>query len=122
MEAALRTVHHVVTGKNLDGIEYLPVRGMEGIKEATVDLGPGGSVKIAVANGLRNAEELIQRVKSGKADYQFIEVMACPAAVSMAAARRESRIRTSHTPRPARRPCIRSTAPAFTVRVTRIRM
>ena len=78
MEAALRTVHHVVTGKNLDGIEYLPVRGMEGIKEATVDLGPGGSVKIAVANGLRNAEELIQRVKSGKADYQFIEVMACP--------------------------------------------
>lgn len=95
---------------------------MEGIKEATVDLGPGGSVKIAVANGLRNAEELIQRVKSGKADYQFIEVMACPGGCIDGGG--TARIKNSYLSHAAaaRRPCIRSTAPAFTVRVTRIRM
>ena len=78
MEAAIRTVHFKVTGKELGPIEYQPVRALNGMREATVDLGEKGKVKIAVVNGLANAEELLQKVRSGQADYQFIEVMACP--------------------------------------------
>lgn len=78
MEAALRTVCKQVTGKDLDSIDFIPARGMEAIKEARVDLGEAGSVKIAVVHGLKNAEKLLKRIASGEADYQFVEVMACP--------------------------------------------
>ncbi len=78
MEAALRTVYHKVTGGSLEWIEYAPARGFQGIKEGTVNLGEAGTVKIAVANGLRNAEKLIRKIEAGEADYQFVEVMACP--------------------------------------------
>lgn len=78
MEAALRTVYKVVTGKDLESIDFIPVRGMEAIKEAKVDLGDAGTVKIAVVHGLRNAEKLLNDIRDGKADYHFVEVMACP--------------------------------------------
>lgn len=81
MEAALRTVADILTGKDLESIEYQAVRGIEGVKEASVVLPIGGvdtEVKIAVAHGTANAAKVLESVKSGEKDYHFIEVMACP--------------------------------------------
>jgi iron-only hydrogenase group A len=77
MEAALRTVYKVMTDKELDKIEFEPLRGFKGIKEATVDIG-GTAVKVAVANELKNARVLLEDVKAGKSEYHAIEIMACP--------------------------------------------
>ncbi|MBR3166512.1 MAG: [Lachnospiraceae bacterium] len=77
MEAALRTVAEIVTGQSLENPEFHEVRGVEAIKEAEYDLA-GTKVKVAVTSGLKNAAKLLDRVKNGEADYQFIEVMACP--------------------------------------------
>lgn len=77
MEAALRTVYEVVTGQELQDLDFKDVRGLTGIKEATVDLA-GTKVKIAVANGLANAKALLEKIKAGKCDYHFIEIMCCP--------------------------------------------
>ncbi|HNY64919.1 MAG TPA: NADH-dependent [FeFe] hydrogenase, group A6 [Deltaproteobacteria bacterium] len=78
MEAALRTVYAVVTGTNLESLDITPVRGLEGVKEAAVEVGPLGKVKVAVAHGLSNARKLMDRIREGTADYAFIEVMCCP--------------------------------------------
>lgn len=77
MEAALRTVADIVTGESLDEIDYTDVRGVEGVKEAAVDLN-GTTVKVAVAHGLANARKVLDKIRSGEADWQFIEIMACP--------------------------------------------
>lgn len=77
MEAALRTAVETITGKELGNLEFTEVRGMEGIKEASYEVG-GLNVKVAVASGLANAKELMKKVQKGEADYQFIEIMACP--------------------------------------------
>jgi len=77
MEAALRTVYEVVTGQTLEKLDFEDVRGLEGIKEASVDLN-GTTVKVAVAHGLANAKKMMEKVKAGEADYHFIEIMACP--------------------------------------------
>lgn len=77
MEAALRTVADILTGEDLKNIDYTPVRGMEGIKEATVNIN-GMDVKVAVAHGTANAARLLDKIKAGEANYHFIEVMACP--------------------------------------------
>ena len=77
MEAALRTVADILTGEDLEHIEYTDVRGMDDIKEATYDVA-GMQVKVAVTSGLKNAAKLLDKVKAGEADYQFIEVMCCP--------------------------------------------
>jgi NADP-reducing hydrogenase subunit HndD len=77
MEAALRTVAEVVTGKPLDSVEFTAVRGVESCKEAEYDLN-GTKVRVAVTSGLENAHKLLEMVRSGEADYHFIEVMACP--------------------------------------------
>ncbi|MGB4439697.1 MAG: NADH-dependent [FeFe] hydrogenase, group A6 [Sedimentibacter sp.] len=81
MEAALRTVADILTGKDLEDIEYKAVRGIEGVKEATVVLPIGGvdtELKVAVAHGTANAAKVLESVKSGEKQYHFIEVMACP--------------------------------------------
>ena len=78
MEAALRTVYEVVTGKKLDNVEFMAVRGLTGVKEATVPIEGLGDVSVAVAHGLGNARKLMDRLSAGKANYHFIEVMACP--------------------------------------------
>jgi NADH-quinone oxidoreductase subunit G len=78
MEAALRTVYEVVTGKKLENVEFMAVRGLEGVKEATVPIDGLGDVRVAVAHGLGNARKLMDRLAAGKANYHFIEVMACP--------------------------------------------
>lgn len=79
MEAALRTVAEILSGKSIDddSIEYNEVRGVKGIKEATIEL-EGLELKAAVAHGLGNARKLLDRIKSGEAHYHFIEIMACP--------------------------------------------
>ncbi len=77
MEAALRTVYEVLTGKSLDKVEFNAVRGTEGIKEATIKVGDL-DVNVAVAHGLGNARTLLEKVRSGEKSYHFIEIMGCP--------------------------------------------
>lgn len=77
MEAALRTVVEVVTGKELDNVEFKEVRGTEAIKEATYMVGDL-EVKAAVTSGLANAKKLLDMIKSGEKEYHVVEVMACP--------------------------------------------
>lgn len=77
MEAALRTVADVMSGTSLERIEYKEIRGLEGIKEATVTLGDT-DVKVAVAHTLANARKILEKIQQGEANYHFIEVMACP--------------------------------------------
>jgi len=77
MEAALRTVYEVLTGNTLQSVDFKEVRGTKGIKEATVKVGDL-DVNVAVAHGLGNARELLERVRSGEKNYHFIEVMGCP--------------------------------------------
>ncbi len=77
MEAALRSAYFLVTGKNPDADAFKDVRGLDGWKEATYDVA-GTPVRVAVASGLGNARRLIEEVKAGRVQYDFIEVMACP--------------------------------------------
>ncbi len=77
MEAALRTAVESLTGEELERPDFTDVRGTEGIKEATYRVGDM-DVNVAVASGLGNARELLNRVKSGEANYHFIEIMGCP--------------------------------------------
>ncbi len=76
MEAALRTAAYKLGGSGAP-IEFKEVRGTAGVKEAEYTVG-GTTVKVAVASGLGNARNVIEQVKSGKKDYIFIEIMACP--------------------------------------------
>lgn len=77
MEAALRTVYEVLTKESLDKIEFEDIRGMEGIKEATIKINDM-DVKIAVAHGTGHARQLLDEIAAGKREYHFIEIMACP--------------------------------------------
>ncbi len=77
MEAALRSAYFLVTGKNPDADAFKSVRGMDGWKEAQFDLA-GQTVRIAVTNGLSNANKLLTYLKQGRVNYDFVEVMACP--------------------------------------------
>lgn len=77
MEAALRTAADTLAGQSLENVDYEEVRGTDGIKEATYNVA-GMDVKVAVASGLSNAAKILDRVKAGEADYQFIEIMCCP--------------------------------------------
>lgn len=77
MEAALRTGYYLVTGKNLDRVEFESVRGLQGVKEASVDI-DGITINVAAASGLVNAAEILNRLKQDPNRYQFIEIMACP--------------------------------------------
>ena len=77
MEAALRFAVEKISCETLEDVEFKEVRGTEAIKEATYTAG-GVTVKVAVVSGLANARKLMEKVRAGEADYQFIEVMACP--------------------------------------------
>jgi NADP-reducing hydrogenase subunit HndD len=77
MEAALRTVVDVLTGGEMQPLEFREVRGTQGIKEATYEL-PGRTVRVCVASGLHNAKLVLDGVKAGDLQYDFIEFMACP--------------------------------------------
>lgn len=77
MEAALRTAVEELTGQELARPDFADVRGLDGIKEASYDIG-GTTIKVAVASGLANAKALLEKVNSGEVQYHFIEIMACP--------------------------------------------
>lgn len=84
-EAAVRTVYKFVTGKPLVNLELEEVRGLEGVKEATIPLydeatgtGLPLDLRVAVCSGLGNAKQLIKKIRDGEVQYDFVEVMACP--------------------------------------------
>ncbi|MBM3498101.1 MAG: ferredoxin, partial [Armatimonadetes bacterium] len=77
MEAAVRTAHYMLTGRELDDLAIPVLRGLEGRKEATVKIGPT-EVGVAVVSGLGNARTLLDELRDGRRDLHFIEVMACP--------------------------------------------
>ena len=77
MEAALRTAQDTLIGEDFPKIDFEQVRGGDGIKRATVNIA-GKDIKVVAASGLANARKILEEIKSGKADYQFVEIMACP--------------------------------------------
>ncbi|HBD93365.1 MAG: NADH:ubiquinone oxidoreductase [Spirochaetes bacterium GWF1_31_7] len=77
LEAALRTAYEWITKKTLGNVNFKDVRGMEGVKEATVDI-DGLKVNVAVTSGLGNARKILTKIKKGEANYHAIEIMACP--------------------------------------------
>jgi len=89
MEAALRTAYEIVTGKPFpfEDLHVAPIAGLEGVKEASVTIDEtvpawsflkGATLKVAVAHTLSNAQKVIDRIRSGEAEYHFVEVMTCP--------------------------------------------
>lgn len=77
MEAALRTAQDTLTGENLPQINFEEVRGTQNIKRANIKIA-GKEIKVVAASGLANAKTILEEIKRGKADYQFVEIMACP--------------------------------------------
>ena len=77
MEAALRTVYHTLTGKEREAITFESVRGFEGVREASVNMG-GMTVNVAIAHGMKNAKVLLDEIRAGTSKYHFIEIMGCP--------------------------------------------
>ena len=80
MEAAVRSAYYLITGSQPPEALYTltPVRGLEGIKKATLNIPGVGDITVAVASGLANARKLCEQVRAGKADFQFMEIMSCP--------------------------------------------
>ena len=77
MEAAIRTVYEIVTKDELKNLDFKPVRGLKGIKEAALEI-EGQKLLVAVAHGLKNARQLLEQIEEGQSPYHFIEIMACP--------------------------------------------
>ncbi|KOA19989.1 NADP-reducing hydrogenase subunit HndC [Clostridium homopropionicum DSM 5847] len=77
MEAALRTAYEWITEENLDDVDFKVVRGLHGIKEATIKI-KDKEIKAAIASGLGNARKLLNKIRNGEANYEIIEIMACP--------------------------------------------
>jgi len=77
MEAALRTAYFKISGKELDNLDLEAVRGLDNVKEASIDIN-GLTVNIAVVNGIGNVGPILDDVAAGKSKYHFIEVMTCP--------------------------------------------
>lgn len=77
MEAALRTAYKELTGKEHDLIQFDSVRGLEGVRDADIDI-DGKILKVAVASGMKNAKVLLEQIKNGNSPYAFIEIMGCP--------------------------------------------
>lgn len=76
-ESALRTAYYMITGKELENVEFRDLKGIKGLKEAEVDI-EGRKIKVAVASGLGNARILLNNIREGKEHYDIIEIMACP--------------------------------------------
>ncbi len=77
MEAAVRTAHYFITGKDLDDLDFIPVRGSDSVKETTLEL-EGVKLNLAVVNGIGNIGNILEEIENGECKYHFIEVMACP--------------------------------------------
>ena len=77
MEAAVRTAYYILTSQELEPIDFMPCRGLEGIKEASIKI-LGNEYHLAMASGMKNAKVLLDEIKEGKSKYDFIEIMGCP--------------------------------------------
>ncbi len=77
MEAALRSVYFLITGEEVDADAFKDVRGLNGWRDATFQAGDI-TVRVAIASGLANTRALMEEIKSGRAEYDFVEIMACP--------------------------------------------
>jgi NADP-reducing hydrogenase subunit HndD len=77
MEAAIRTAYHIITGEEMEPVDFEAVRGMAGIKEASAKVGDL-ELHFAVCSGMKNAKVLLEQIKAGTSKYDFIEVMGCP--------------------------------------------
>ena len=77
MEAALRTVYHILTGKERETITFESVRGFEGVREASIKINDL-TVNVAIAHGMKNAKVLLDEIRAGTSKYHFIEIMGCP--------------------------------------------
>ena len=77
MEAALRTAYYTLTGTEHEKVEFTAVRGFDGLKEASLEIG-GVTINVAVAHGMKNAKPLLDDIRAGKSKYHFIEIMGCP--------------------------------------------
>ena len=117
MEAALRTAQDTLTGQNLQEINFEAVRGEKGIKRATIEVA-GKEIKIVVASGLGNARRIMEEIKSGEADYQFVEIMACPGGCIMGGGQsiKSSKTRLEHDIRKLRADCLYSIDEKSTIR------
>ena len=117
MEAALRTAYEKITGEGLKEVNFEAVRGEEGIKRATVKIGDK-EVKAVVAHGLGNAQIVMDEIRSGKADYQFVEIMACPGGCIMGGGQpiRSSKERATIDIRKLRADCLYSIDEKSTIR------
>ena len=80
LEAACRSVYYMLNGKDLEGdaINFRSVRGLDGIKEASVEIAPGKSIRVAVCSGLGNARKVLDMVRDDPDRFQAVEIMACP--------------------------------------------
>ena len=117
MEAALRTAADTLEGKELEHLNYEAVRGEKGIKEAKLNLGET-ELKVVVASGLANARKIMEEIKSGKADYHFVEIMACPGGCVMGGGQpiKNSKTRASVDVRKLRAEALYSIDEASTIR------
>ncbi len=77
MEAAVRTAHHMLTGRNLEAVEFIPIRGLQGVKTASVTVN-GLTLRLAAVSGLKHIQPILDRMRAGTCEFDFIEVMACP--------------------------------------------
>ena len=77
MEAAVRTAYYILTSQELEPIDFMPCRGLGGIKEASIKI-LGNEYHLAMASGMKNAKVLLDEIKEGKSKYDFIEIMGCP--------------------------------------------
>ena len=117
MEAALRTAQDTLTGEDLKEINFEAVRGEKGIKRATIEVA-GKEIKIVVASGLGNARKIMEEIKSGNADYQFVEIMACPGGCIMGGGQsiKSAKTRLEHDVRKLRADCLYSIDEKSTIR------
>ena len=109
MEAALRTAQDTLIGEDLAKIDFEAVRGGDGIKRATVNIA-GKEIKVVAASGLANARTILDEIKNGTADYQFVEIMACPGGCVMGGGQpiKSSKIRLDTDVRKLRADCLYS--------------
>lgn len=77
IEAAVRTAYEWITGETLENVEFEQLRGSDGLRKASVNIG-GKEINIGIASGLGNARELLQEIRDGRSEYHAIEIMACP--------------------------------------------
>ncbi len=117
MEAALRTAQDILTGKDLEKINFEQIRGEKGIKRATINIDKK-DINIVATSGLANAKTILEEIKSGKADYQFVEIMACPGGCVMGGGQpiKNSKIRSEVDIRKLRADCLYSIDEKSTIR------